>query len=150
MYQPTITQQYAIERIKQLVQGTAGSISPRPRLEHYDLGSDIGQCVEGQNDPRSQVSSIYYLRDVRKANASIGEQILRLWKKRGYGVGDISGMGTSEPEIHAITPDDFMMSLEITGSGDLSVGVSSPCLWPDGTPPPHHMNPPGYIDPSQP
>lgn len=138
VYQPTITQKQASARVEQLLQGTARSITPRPRLEHYMPNADVGQCLAGQDDPRTQVSRTYFLREVRSSNASIGEQVLRLWKKEGYAINDTPGMGTSQPNIHAVTKDDFLIALETTGSGDLSIGATSPCLWPDGTPPAGH------------
>lgn len=140
MFHPTITQQQAADRVEQILRGTADGLTPRPRLEVAKEVSYIGSCLADPDDTadaRKQVVRTYWLRDISERDyASIGEQILRLWKRQGYAINDTPGVGTSEPNIHAVTQDDFLLELAWTGSGDLSIGASSPCLWPDGTPPP--------------
>lgn len=141
MFQPTITQQHASDRVEQILRDTANSITPRPHLELYKPGSYIDSCLVDPSDTadtRVQVTRAYFFRGVRDANASIGEQVLGLWKRNGFSISDTPGIGTSEPNIHAVTPDNFLLELAWTGSGDLSIGATSPCLWPDGTPPPGH------------
>lgn len=134
--QRTITQRQASARVQQLLLDTANSVTPRPRLEPYKPGSDAGQCLAGNNDPRSQVSRTYFLRGVRNANASISRQVLQLWKKDGYTITDTHEVGGRMPAINGTTRDDFLIELAWTGSGDLSIVATSPCLWPNGTPPP--------------
>lgn len=142
VFQPTITQQHASARIEQLLRDTAAAITPRPTLKIYKPGSYTGGCLinpEDLADKRVQVTRTYFLADIPHSdNASVGEQVLRLWKKAGYDIMDTPGMGTSTPNIHAVTKDNFLIALEWTGSGLLSIGADSPCLWPDGTPPPGH------------
>lgn len=142
VFQPTITRQQATDRVEQILRSTADGITPRPRLEVYKPGSVDGPCMADPSntaDTRIQVVRSYWLRGISTHdNITIGEQILRMWKKNGYGISDTPGIGTDAPNIHAVTQDDFLISLEWSDNGALSIGASSPCLWPDGTPPPSH------------
>lgn len=136
IYQPTMTQQHASARSEQLIRDTANGITPRPRLVLYQGLTGVNRCLVEQDDPRSQVTRTYVLSGIGDAKASIGEQILRLWKREGFTINDTLDIGTSGPLINAATPDDFLIGLDTTGTGDLSIETSSPCLWPNGTPPP--------------
>lgn len=141
VFRPTITQQHASDRVEQIVRDTVARITPRPRLELYKPGSNVSGCMVDPSDTadtRVQVSNAYFLRGVRDSNASISEQVLRLWKQAGYAITDTHEVGGAMPSINGVTQDDFYIGLEWTGSGDLSIGATSPCLWPDGTPPPGH------------
>lgn len=142
VFQPTITQQYASARIEQMLRGTAAALSPRPRLELYKPGSFVIGCFanpENLADKRVLVSRDYWLRGITpRDNASIGEQVLRLWKQKGYRIVETLDIGQDSPQITAATKDNLSIALEWSDNGALSIGASSPCLWPDGTPPPGH------------
>lgn len=142
MFSPTITRQQATDRAEQILRDTADGITPRPRLEVYRPGSIDGLCVVDPSntaDTRIQVVRDYWLRGITTHdNITIGDQILRLWKQNGYIISDTLGIGTDSPSIHAVTRDNFLVALEWSNNGALSIGTTSPCLWPDGTPPPHH------------
>ena len=68
-------------------------------------------------------------------NASVGQQILAFWKKQDYKISDYSGFRTGKPSIDAETRDSFTISLGTASNGLMSIGASSPCIYPDGTPP---------------
>jgi hypothetical protein len=141
VFHPTMTEQQAIARAEQILHETAAAISPRPTLEVYQPGSDTGPCLINPNDTsdkRMQVVRTYWLRGITEQdNASVGEQILRFWKHKGYAISDTKGVGTSQPDITGATQiDDFLISLEWSADGSLSIGTTSPCIWPKGTPPP--------------
>lgn len=137
MNQTTITQRHASERIEQLLRGTAAHLTPKPRLKLDVLQSYTGNCLVGENDPRSQVTRSYSLIGLTSHDKiAVGEEILRLWKQVGYYIGSTAGIGKSTPNISGDTQDDFLISLEAGGNGVLSIGATSPCLWPNGTPPP--------------
>ncbi|MFE2376066.1 hypothetical protein [Streptomyces sp. NPDC059398] len=137
----TITHKQAVARAEQIVRETVDELTPRPRLEIYQPGSADTQCLDptdGGSEKRLVVSRGYWLRGISKAdNRSIGQQILRLWKKKGDLITSTTEIGTDRPEIHGGSkPDDFLIALEPSDNGWLSIGVSSPCIWPQGTPPP--------------
>ncbi|MBO0806124.1 MAG: hypothetical protein J2P25_24010 [Nocardiopsaceae bacterium] len=142
VFSPTITQHHASARIDQLLRDTAAALSPRPQLEVSKLGTSVGLCTINPSDTadkRVQVVRTYWLRGITERDyKTIGEQILRLWKQKGYAINDTPGVGTDKPNIHAATKDDFLIALEWSAKGWLSIGASSPCLWPHGTPPPGH------------
>lgn len=139
---PTMTQQHAIARAEYILHETAGAIIPPPRLEVYQPGSITGPCLINPNDTsdkRVQVTRTYWLRGITKQdNASVGQQVLRFWKQKGYVITDHPGMGTDAPNIHGYTrAENFLISLEYSSDGSLSIGTTSPCIWPNGTPPPN-------------
>lgn len=142
VFSPTMTQQHASARVEQIMRDTAAALSPRPRLEIYKPGSGAGPCVANPADTadtRIQVGVTYWLRDIGAHDyKSIGEQTLRLWKHKGYMITNTQGLGTNRPNVFAVTQDDFYASLEWSAKNLLSIGTTSPCLWPHGTPPPGH------------
>lgn len=142
MFSPTMTQQHASARVEQIMRDTAAALSPRPRLELDKQDSGSGRCTINPSDTadtRIQVGVSYWLRDISVRDyKSIGEQILRLWKDKGYEISETLGIGTSAPDITAVTRDGFNVSLDWSAKNLLSIGAASPCLWPHGTPPPGH------------
>jgi hypothetical protein len=136
-----MTEQQAIARAEQMLHQTAAALTPRPRLEADRPGSYTGPCLINPNDTadtRVQVTRAFWLRGISpRDNAGIGDQVLRFWKEHGYDVYQTQGVGTSAPNVFAHTPgDNFLISLEWSADGSLSIGATSPCLWRDGTAPP--------------
>jgi hypothetical protein len=141
VFKPTMTAQHASARAEQILRATADAITPRPALEIYQPGSGTGPCLINPNDTsdkRVQVTLNYWLRGISaQDNASVAQQVLDYWKRMGYAITGTHGMGTGSPEVFAGTPaDDFLISLQTSANGAMSIGASSPCIWPDGTPPP--------------
>jgi hypothetical protein len=140
VFKPTITQQHATARAEQVLRETAAAITPRPTLEIYKPGSGTGPCMVNPNDTsdkRVQASLTYWLRGIStQDNASVAQQILHYWRHKGYGISGTHGLGTDSPEISGVTADDFLISLETSANGAMSIVTSSPCVWPKGTPPP--------------
>lgn len=140
MSKSTMTQQHASARAEQILRETAGAITPRPTLETYQPGSGTGPCLVNPNntsDKRVQVTLTYWLRGISTGdNASVGQQVLHYWKHMGYAVTETRGLGTNSPDVFAGTPsDDFLISLQTSANGAMSIGATSPCIWPKGTPP---------------
>lgn len=140
VFKPTITQQHANARAEQILRDTAAAITPRPALEIDQLLSGPEPCMvnpSDTSDKRVEVGFTYWLRGIStQDNASVGQQILRYWKHKGYGISSTGGIGTDSPEITGVTPDNFLFSLQTSANGAMFIGASSPCLWPKGTPPP--------------
>lgn len=139
MPQPSLTPRRASDRIEQIIFGTVVRLVPEARLELYRPGSYVGGCLadpSGPDDNRVQVTRAYFLRGVSHANAEISRQVLHWWTREGHTITDAYDVGGAMPSINGVTSDDFVIGLEWTGSGDLSIVATSPCLWPDGTPSP--------------
>ncbi|MCL2584257.1 MAG: hypothetical protein FWE35_17570 [Streptosporangiales bacterium] len=91
------------------------------------------------SDARVQVSRSYFLQGVPKqAHSSIAKQIQHIWKAKGYRIYGTSHLDTANPQVFADTTDGFLMALSTEGNGQLNIGATSPCVWPNGTPPPQH------------
>jgi len=140
--QPSITRQQALTHVYQILQSTGPLITPRPRLEPNKLLSENGACPDepdGMSDARVQVSRSYFLQGVPKqAHSSIAKQIQHIWKAKGYRIYGTSHLDTANPQVFADTTDGFLMALSTEGNGQLNIGATSPCVWPNGTPPPQH------------
>ncbi|MFJ3692616.1 hypothetical protein ACIPW9_00685 [Streptomyces sp. NPDC090052] len=137
----TITHEQAAARAEQLIRETVNELTPRPKLEIYQPGSADAPCLDptdGGSENRQVISRGYWLRGISRAdNRSIGKQVLHLWKKKGDLITSTTKIGTDRPEIHGGSkPDDFLIALESSDNGWLSIGATSPCIWPQGTPPP--------------
>ncbi|MCE7008548.1 hypothetical protein LWC34_37910 [Kibdelosporangium philippinense] len=134
----TITQQEANNRAEKYPQDAAASLTPPPRLELLSR-FDNSEC----NDPtdngplgRVYVSRSYWLRDVpRERNAEVVEGLVRWWTQHDFVV-----IADKRPKENWISveskTDGFSMSIQETPTGDLSLGATSPCVWPNGTPAP--------------
>jgi hypothetical protein len=139
---PSMTEQQAAAHAEQILRGTAGALNPRPTLEIYQPGSTTGPCLDDTNPQSAQgrviVSRTYWLRGIEQgSNATIGEQVLKLWQQKGWVISSTEGIGTSSPQITGLAkPYAFRISLESSDNGALSIGASSVCIWPHGTPPP--------------
>ncbi len=138
---PTMTQQQAAAHAEQIMRDTADALTPRPTLEIYQPGSTTSACLDDTNPQSAQglvvVSRTYWLRGIpHTSNTAIGEQVLRLWKQKGWVINSTKGIGTSEPQITGIArPYAFGINLEWSSDGSLSIQASSVCIWPNGTPP---------------
>jgi hypothetical protein len=136
---PTVTQQHASARAEQILRGTADAVTPWPTLEIYGPGSSTGPCLVDPNDTsdkRVQVTLTYWLRGIAPkttpASPSMSCTTASIWATRL----PTKSLGTTAPNIFAGTPsDDFLMSLQTSANGALSIGTTSPCIWPKGTPP---------------
>jgi hypothetical protein len=140
-HQPSMTQQQATAHADQIIQDTVAALNPRPQLEADQYLTSTSPCLDDTN-PQSAMGLIvvargYWLRRIaQNANASIGEQVLRLWRKNGWVISTTEGIGTSAPQITGLAkPYAFRISLQSSDNGSLSLGASSVCIWPSGTPP---------------
>jgi hypothetical protein len=139
--QTTITQRQADERVEQILRQTSAKLHPKPHLELFRPASQPYHCDDRENagdDPRMVASRTYWLRDVAvEHNVSIGDQIKKIWEQQGYLITTAQGMGTDQPNLTGRTrPDDFLIALSAGDNGQLSIGATSPCVWPNGTPEP--------------
>ncbi|MFC6080449.1 hypothetical protein [Sphaerisporangium aureirubrum] len=133
---PTMTQAQALTRVEQLINGTVAALTPKPRLELDRPSLNLKKCLnptDGGSEERVIVDRGYYLRDI--PGEKIGEvarQIKEYWQRQRYSIEGISKNGLNLT-AHS-KPDDFLLALGRTGDDVLLLGVSSPCVWPNGTP----------------
>ncbi|APU12879.1 hypothetical protein UA75_04100 [Actinoalloteichus sp. GBA129-24] len=85
---------------------------------------------------RSQFTTRYFLDELpREDNDSNVEAVYQHWIENGYQV-----LVDDRPDRIFISvqheDDAFRMSIRASVQGDLSLGASSPCIWPNGTPEP--------------
>jgi len=135
---PTITKAQALKRVEELIRDTTGALHPKPNLELYPPSVNDHRCLDptdGGSEDRIEVGREYYLRDVPKDQLrAVLEQVKTYWLKQGHlvdadGIDKLVLYGRSRP-------DDYPMSVTWSGNDVLAIGVGSPCIWPDGTPPP--------------
>lgn len=138
---PTITQEQALDRIEQIIKETVKAIEPKPKLELYRPSLNVNMCVDptdGGSENRVIVARAYYLNGITQDQVgNVARQVRQHWEQQGHQITvvtpdglDISGRSR---------PDDFILSLTPTGDANapiLNLGVTSPCIWPNGTPEP--------------
>ncbi|MER5318449.1 hypothetical protein [Streptosporangium roseum] len=134
---PTMTQDQALARVEQLIKETVDVITPKPRLDLYRPSLNVNGCLDptdGGAEDRVVISRSYYLRDIPMDQ--IGEVTRRVkqhWERQGYYIETASKDGLAV--FGHSQPDDFLISIGPTGDDNvLSLGVSSPCIWPTGAP----------------
>ncbi|OUC93911.1 hypothetical protein [Streptosporangium minutum] len=137
--EPTMTQAQALARVEQLIKETSDVITPKPRLDLDRPSLNVNGCLDptdSGSEGRVVISRSYYLRDIpRDQVAEVARQVKQYWEEQDhYIVGvSINGLDISGRS----KPDDFLLSLAPTGNNDvLNLGVTSPCVWPNGTPEP--------------
>ncbi len=135
----TMTQDQAAARAGQIVRDTAAALTPKPRLESAPVfGNGPSPCLANVPNAGKMVSVAYgyWLRDIpESANAAIGQQVKAYWQKQGYRIETAKGLDNGQPDISGTTKDDFLISLNWSSNGALSMGATSPCVYPHGTAP---------------
>lgn len=138
---PTITQDQALARVEGLIKETAGAISPEPRMRLYPPSLNVNPCLDptdGGSEKRVVINRSYYLDGISKDQVpEVAKQVRRYWEQQGHyiEVVSVNGLNISGRS----KPDDFLLSLSPTGPENnvvLSLGVTSYCVWPNGTPEP--------------
>jgi hypothetical protein len=57
------------------------------------------------------------------------------WQKQGCTINTSGGFSSNQPAIYGETRDAFLISLDSDSKNALFMGATSPCIYPDGTPP---------------
>jgi hypothetical protein len=134
----TMTQAQATARARQILRDTAAALTPRPRLGEFEPDPPPNQCLDNIPDAARKVNvgGTSWLHGIAEAEfAAVGRQILDYWKKQGYSIQAARGFSSGRPEINAATRDGFLVSLDWSAKNLLSIGASSPCIYPEGHPP---------------
>lgn len=134
----TMTQAQATSRAETILRDTASALNPRPTLEVNELLTVTDMCVADipNADQMVNVAYSYWLRDIPASQyGDIGRQIKTYWQKQGYDIQASGGFSTGKPDISGETRDNFLISLEWSAKGLLTIGATSPCIYKNGTPP---------------
>jgi hypothetical protein len=95
------------------------------------------QCLADRPDAGKMVNVTRsaWLRGIpENTNGSIGQQVKAYWEKQHYVIKVAKGFASGMPDISGVTKDDYLISLATANNGWLSIQVTSPCIYPHGTP----------------
>ncbi|MFI6740118.1 hypothetical protein ACIBI9_44955 [Nonomuraea sp. NPDC050451] len=135
---PTITKAQALARIEQLINGTVAIMRPKPELELHQPSLNDSLCLDpldGGSEDRLIINRTYYLRGLPKDSLKeVIAQVKAYWQSQGHSIEAQSDNGL---QLYGRSrPDDFFITIGWTEGDVLTLGSTSTCLWPDGTPEP--------------
>jgi len=136
--QETITQDEAEEKVQEHINGVMSSLPEEAELETRQ-GMIFASCddpTDGGPKDRVTVGERLWIRGIpTEENENNIDRIYDYWTNNGYQV-----LRDERPDKLSISVEDeedfFRMSLQVSDQGSLSIGASSPCVWPEGTPKP--------------
>ncbi|MGW4399757.1 hypothetical protein ACWEHA_31090 [Amycolatopsis nivea] len=137
--QPTVSAAQARETALASARAAAAAIFP----SGYRLTDDFApqlSCTDDNDQATGQIHvsvSMWVDGPDRSRNDSYYENLKKWWTQNGWSLGS----DNRPRDLFANAQrDGYLMSLEgtVTGpdKGRLNIGVSSPCIWPHGTPEP--------------
>ena len=133
----TMTKDQAMQRVDELVRDAIAVLPATARLEVISATAPQACDDPTDNGPKGRLfaSNSYWIRDVPKeGNARYVADLRRWWSDHGFEV-----VTDAWEKAQVITLENaangFRMSLG-GPDGDLNIGASSPCVWPNGTPEP--------------
>jgi hypothetical protein len=137
----TMTQQQATARVEQIIRDTASMLDPKPELKKQEAMSQPTSCVDptdGGSPDRTVISHTYLLSDLPSSrNGAVASRIKAYWDSQGVRYSNSDGLASGNPDITGYTrSDEFLVSLSTNAQKVLMLTVTSPCIWPNGTPEP--------------
>ena len=136
----TITQQEANERAERYTRDAVSALLPAPQLEVLSHFED-SPCVDPtDHGPKGRViaSRSYWLNDIPiDRQAEYVDALVEWWSKHDFAV-LTDGRPNETYVLVENRRDGFRMSVQqtVVGPKRLSLGATSPCVWPNGTPEP--------------
>lgn len=135
----TITQQQAIERVDRYIADAVAALPDEPTLTP-GLEQLSSECIDPtDNGPRNriQVLKSYDLDGISKdRNGDYFDALRQWWTTHGFRVLDEDQTVPRRIQVEH-NSDGFRMGLAEASDGSfMSLGATSPCIWPDGTPAP--------------
>lgn len=132
----TIPQDEAAEKVTEHIEGLMSSLPDEAELETRQ-GMNFASCddpTDGGPRGRITVSERFWIRGLPvEDNETNIELMYEHWTSNGYRV-----LRDERPDKQSIAVEDeedsFRMSLRVSDQGSLSIGASSYCVWPEGTP----------------
>ncbi|MGH3797074.1 MAG: hypothetical protein ACRDSP_19550 [Pseudonocardiaceae bacterium] len=134
----TLTAQQATQRMEEHIARAVAALPVTPRLEEQSF--DRLPCADpSDNGPLGRVSvgKVYWLRELPiERTTEVFNAMHSYWLSHNYRVlSDQRDLRV--PALFVENNDDaFRMSLQANVQGDLTISATSPCVWPNGTPPP--------------
>ncbi|OLT40621.1 hypothetical protein BJF85_05595 [Saccharomonospora sp. CUA-673] len=135
----TLTIEQARERSQEHVDNAVAALPVQPRLTLTRFGDSESECTDPtDHGPRGryQVGKSYWLDDLpADRNAEFVDVLFEHWQSSDYRV--LTDNREEDNRFVSVEHNDdaFRMSVTESTEGDLSIGASSPCVWPDGEPP---------------
>lgn len=133
----TLTKKEADSRAEEHIKQAVAALPVEPNLAlQY---ADSAECLDPiDNGPRGryQVGRTYWLDELpSERNADFVDTFYSYWIENGYRV--LTDKRSSNDMFVSVEneKDAFRMSVKQSVEGNLSLGASSPCVWPDGVPP---------------
>ncbi len=135
----TLTEQQAMERVERHIGDAVAALPVNARLDEAPTVSPLPCDDPSDQGPlgRVTVAKVYWLRDLPKdRTAELFEAMHSYWLSHDYRVLD-DHRDLRVPALFVESNRDaFRMSLQANVRGDLLISSTSPCVWPEGTPPP--------------
>ncbi len=136
----TLSPPQAMGRVEEHIADAVAALPVQPRLEEQSRVEGL-PCDDPTDDGplgRVTVGKTYWLRQVPKErNTEVFEAIHSYWLSHDYRVLHDWRDRTAAPALFVESNRDaFRMSLQSSLKGNLTLSATSPCVWPNGTPPP--------------
>ena len=133
---PTITETEARDQVEAYVRDAFG-VLPAPAAREL-FSRNRSECTDPtDNGPagRFEISATYEVTGLKPDTfAAHFEAVLKWW--RGHGFTVLTDRRPADQYVFARNErDGFDMSLQANELGKLYLGATSPCVWPNGTPP---------------
>ncbi len=134
----TITQQQANQRAEQYVHDAVSAVLPSAQLEMVSAFEDSPCDDPTDNGPRGRViaSRDYWLNNIpADKQADYVNALAQWWTQHNFAI-------LTDDRPHYVwvenRADGFRIAIQqtVTGPTRLSLGATSPCVWPNGTPEP--------------
>lgn len=140
---PTLTRAQTTDRLNAYLHETANVFAP-PVPVLRPVGGSAGPNETSCNDPddggprgRLTLDLSYWLDGLPKdaSAAALVDRFVSYWTSRGFGV-----LFDDRPAERTVSlqnaRDGYRIMVQTADDGSVSLTVSSPCIWPDGIPPP--------------
>ena len=134
----TITQQQAIERAEEYVRQVVSAVSPAAQPELSGQFDDSPCDDPTDNGPTGRViaSRDYWLNDISAdRQADYVNTLVQWWSEHDFAI--LTDKRPNDTYVWVENRrDGFRMAVQQTAVGPkrLSLGATSPCVWPNGTP----------------
>jgi hypothetical protein len=133
---PTLTEDQARAKVEEYIQSTVGLLPPIAHREMFSRNrSECTDPTDSGPTGRFEISATYEIQGLDPAQyPDHFIAIAGWWATHGFEV-----LKDERPSAQYMfvrnTADSFDMSLEANQLGKLYLGATSPCVWPNGTPP---------------
>jgi hypothetical protein len=133
----TITQEQAEQRVQQYFHAAFAVLPPKATAENFDTAA--GQCQDPtDNGPPGRVepTTDYQIHGLAPTRYGAYFDQLKRWATgRGFDV--LTDKRQPYMFLEVENPAyGFSVTMQSNDGGELYLGATSPCVWPDGTPPP--------------